>query len=122
MVRYFLNISNHNLTPDQLVELSRLGFDVKELPADLKARWAQCDPSTYRELVKDIAQYMEDNGISAAHLAGYALAVVAMVMSHPEMDFYAAHSVRESVEETLPDGSVVKKNVFKHQGFYQYGI
>ena len=28
-----------------------------------------------------------------------------------------AFSVRESVEETQPDGSVIKRNVFKHAGF-----
>jgi hypothetical protein len=30
-----------------------------------------------------------------------------------------AFSKRESVEEQMPDGSVVKKNVFKHRGFIQ---
>ena len=30
-----------------------------------------------------------------------------------------AFSVRESVESTEPDGSVIKRNVFRHMGFVE---
>ena len=62
---------------------------------------------------------MVNNGIKYAHLAGFPAAVSYMV-SHMNGEFIYAYSERESVEETQSDGSVIKRNVFKHKGFYYY--
>ncbi len=119
----FLNISNHAMTQDQITELAAKGYEVTELPQDLKDRWSQCDPETYTALCKEIMDYMDDQEIYEAMLAGYPAAVVYMcVNARPGVTFFYAHTKRVSVEEQLADGSVVKRNVFKHEGFHVYDI
>lgn len=115
-----LNISNHVLTSEQIEELRSKDLDeIVELPANLKAGWAQCKPSTYIDLCEEIGEFMVNNGIKYAHLAGFPAAISYMV-SHMNGEFIYAYSERESVEETQSDGSVIKRNVFKHKGFYYY--
>lgn len=118
----FLNISNHNLTVDQLAEIDQKGWEAVELPEDLKKAWGSCNPSNYQEIVNDIVHYMIVNNINSALLAGYSPAVVYACMEYAcrTCMFYFAHTERKSVETVQEDGSVVKTNVFKHAGFYQY--
>ena len=119
----FLNVSNHVLTQDQLDDLDRMGFEeVLELPEDLKSRWGNCDPETYQDVCDDIVKYMDDNNIPSAHLAGYPAAVAYMCMTYISMDnmFYFSHTKRVSEEVRNPDGSVTKRNVFKHEGWHQF--
>ena len=42
-----LNVSNHIMGIEQLEEIHAKGYDLVELPEDLKKRWAQMDPETY---------------------------------------------------------------------------
>lgn len=119
-MKKFLNISNHTFTNDQLVELAQRHWEPVELPADLKSRWSQCDPSTYEQLCYDIEEFMRYQQIHLAHLAGFAPAVVFMCKEFGNIDFYYAYSVRESVEVTLNGNEVRKQNIFKHKGFYPY--
>lgn len=120
----FLNISNHTLSFEQVEELKAKGFDeIVELPAELKAAWAQCNPESYRDLCKKIKDFMKENGITSAHLAGFPAAVSYMCVKPVRgTAFFYAFSERVSVEETQADGSVVKKNVFKHKGFFEYEL
>jgi len=69
---------------------------------------------------KEIAQIAKASGATRAMIGG-----APFFMRHLEdalrlqgIEALYAFSVRESVEETLPDGSVRKTNVFKHVGFY----
>jgi hypothetical protein len=69
---------------------------------------------------REIAQIAKASGATSAMIGG-----APFFMRHLEdalhmqgIEALYAFSVRESKEETLPDGSVRKVNVFKHVGFY----
>jgi len=69
---------------------------------------------------REIAQIAKSAGATRAMIGG-----APFFMRHLEdalhmqgIEALYAFSVRESREETLPDGSVRKVNVFKHVGFY----
>ena len=69
---------------------------------------------------REIAQIAKSSGATSAMIGG-----APFFMRHLEDALHMqgiaalyAFSVRESKEETLPDGSVRKVNVFKHVGFY----
>jgi len=119
-MKKLLNVSNHILGMNQIKELEEKGYYIVELPEDLKTRWAQMDPDSYARTCNDIVEYAELNGVEAMHVAGFPAAVVLICMDIDRIPLYYAYSERVSVEETLEDGSVVKKNVFKHKGFYRY--
>ncbi len=119
-MKRLLNCSNHVMGLDQIKELEEKGYVIVELPEDLKKRWAQMDPETYGRTCNDIVEWAELNNIEAMHLAGFLAAVVLVCADIDRIPLYYAYSERVSIEETLEDGSVVKKNVFKHKGFYQY--
>lgn len=120
-MKKILNISNHTLGLDQIQELASKGYQVVELPEDLKQKWGQLSPDNYHEVCWAIKDFMTENHVDATHIAGFPAAVnfflkrVTIVF-----DNYYAYSERVSVEEPQPDGSVVKKNVFRHKGFYLY--
>lgn len=119
-MKKILNVSNHTLGLDQLQELAMLGYQVVELPEDLKKEWAQLSPDTYHGLCNRIKKYMIDNHVDATHVAGFPAAVNYFVKNSIVFDNYYAYSERVSIEEPQPDGSVIKKNIFKHKGFYRY--
>lgn len=104
----------------QLEEIHAKGYDLVELPDDLKARWAQMDPETYARTCNDVVEYAELNGINAMHLAGFPPAVVLICMDIDRIPLYYAYSERVSIENVKEDGSVEKRNIFKHKGFYRY--
>lgn len=119
-MKKILNVSNHTLGLDQLQELAMMGYQVVELPEELKKEWAQLSPDTYHGVCNKIRNFMAENHVDATHVAGFPAAVNYFVKNSIVFDNYYAYSERVSVEETLADGSVVKKNVFKHKGFYKY--
>lgn len=120
IMKRLLNCSNHVMGLEQIRELENKGYVIVELPEDLKKRWAQMDPETYGRTCNDIIEWAEENDINAMHLAGFPAAVVLVCADIDRIPLYYAYSERVSIEETLEDGSVVKKNVFRHKGFYQY--
>ena len=120
-MKRMLNISNHVLGLNQLAELETMGYVVVELPDNLKAVWGQLTPDNYLSTCNEIVNWAEENGIEGFHIAGFPAAVTALCIDlKPTVPVYYAYSERVSVEEAQPDGSVAKKNVFKHKGFYQY--
>nr|DAK99233.1 MAG TPA: hypothetical protein [Caudoviricetes sp.] len=120
-MKRMLNVSNHVMGVNQLEEIHNLGYDLVELPDNLKSVWGQLTPDNYLSTCNDIVAWAEENNIEAFHLAGFPAAVTALCIDlQPTVPVYYAYSERVSVEEAQPDGSVVKKNVFKHKGFYQY--
>lgn len=115
-MKNLLNLSNHNLTPQQTEELSTLGYQVIELNATDKQAWGQLNPQDYKAVCDEILdKYQAD----AYHLAGFPAAVVYVTRTTNKPCYYA-YSTRQSVEAVQEDGTVVKKNIFKHQGFYLY--
>ena len=118
----FLNISNHELTQVQIEELKSYGVqEIIELPNCFKTDWSQLTPDNYRQICEELKIFMKENDIWDAHLAGFPAAVNYLCLKPVRgQSFYFAFSERQSKEETLPDGSVKKTNVFVHKGFFPY--
>lgn len=115
-MKKILNLSNHIFTEDQLNELEQMGYKAIELQQEDKQMWGQLNPQDYKAVCNKI---LSKYRVNAYHLAGFPAAVV-YVCNQKENKCYYAFSERCSVDETQPDGSVVKKNIFKHKGFYLY--
>lgn len=110
-----LNLSNHKLTETQLKEISEMRCEVVELDQEDKQKWGQLTPDNYRKICDEI---LIKYNVEAYHLAGFPAAVV-YVSNIMENCFYA-YSERNSIEVQNPDGTVEKKVVFEHKGFYRY--
>ena len=120
-MKKLLNVSNHTLGLNQLKELEEKGYVVMELSEDLKKQWSQLNPTNYPKVCNDIIQFAEDNQCEAMHLAGFPAAVTLICVDcHPDYPLFYAYSERESIEVEKEDGTVEKKNIFKHKGFYRY--
>ena len=120
-MKRMLNVSNHVLGLNQLQELETMGYVVVELSDELKKQWAQLTPDNYLKVCNDVVAFAEENNVEAFHLAGFPAAVTALCIDiYPTTPIFYAYSERVSVEEAQPDGSVIKKNIFKHKGFYPY--
>jgi hypothetical protein len=121
MLQNLLNCSNHTLGLNQIEELKEKGYQVIELSEELKKAWSQLTPDNYLYVCNDVIDYMEQNNCRALHLAGFPAAVTAICVDlNSWIEIFYAYSERVSVEEAGPDGTVVKKNIFKHKGFYKY--
>ena len=70
------------------------------------------------EALADIA---EEEGASSAMVGGapYLMGELENSLKRRSIQPLYAFSIRESVEETLPTGEVIKKNVFRHLGFVE---
>lgn len=66
-----------------------------------------------------LANIARDSGVRAAMIggAGYLMHALELELQYVNVIPLHAFSVRESIEETQDDGSVVKRNVFRHVGF-----
>jgi len=66
-----------------------------------------------------LADLAKKEGVNFAMIGGapYLMAELEVALHREGITPLYAFSIRESVEETTDDGSVVKKNVFRHQGF-----
>ena len=127
MTKTLINITNHRLTPTQCE-----GYDrVVNMPPDIAACWSQVGVTEAEVFtaVNTVTDWLGDiflNG-AEAHVAvqGHYGATVAVVrwinylLTDTHIAVYSS-SVRESVEETQPDGSVVKRSVFRHVAWNAY--
>lgn len=112
-----LNLSNHTLTHEQIKELIEMGYiEIIELDAEDKKAWGQLVPDTYREVCNNILdKYKAD----AIHLAGFAPATVYVALKATVPCFYA-YSPRVCVETPMPNETINKNYIFKHEGFFEY--
>lgn len=124
MKKVFLNVSNHNMTADQIAEVVKYGMEVMELPENIKTTWGQLDPTSIPYIVNDIWSYVtglmkESVKIEAALVAGQPGAVYQLTQNLVKegIKVFYAHTKRVSVEKEV-NGEIVKTNVFKHEGFY----
>ncbi|HAZ61050.1 MAG TPA: hypothetical protein DCY89_05695 [Gammaproteobacteria bacterium] len=115
-----VNLTQHPATPEQLaagvvdlggpdlLELKELlTFDSLPSAKEVQARaWA----------ISDIAA---DAGATEAMIGGapYLMAPLERILQSRGIAVFYAFSVRETEEQTLPDGSVRKTAVFRHAGF-----
>lgn len=115
----FFNVTNHNLTSEQIADIKNK-FNIDEV-VDLNP--GEVDPEASSAQVNNHATNIIANG-------NFSLGDVAMVQTEQTLVFclvsalqelgvrcVVATTRRESAEKTLPDGSVVKTNVFKHVRF-----
>lgn len=115
-----LNLTQHQATPEQIAAgvvnvdqrgeatvKSMLTFHSIPNKEDMKAR------------ANTLAAIAEESGCVSAMIGGapYFMAPLERALKDKGIQPLYAFSVRESVEETQPDGSVIKRNVFKHAGF-----
>ena len=120
-MKKMLNISNHVMGVNQLDDIHNLGYDLVELPEDLKKAWGQLEPSNYPKVCNDIMDWAQEHEIGAFHLAGFAPAVTLICMDvKPEFPVYYAYTARVSVDIPQEDGSVKKESKFTHAGFFRY--
>lgn len=68
---------------------------------------------------KKLAAIAEESCCDAVMIGGapYFMATLECVLKDKGITPMYSFSQRESVEETLPDGFIIKRNVFKHAGF-----
>lgn len=123
----FLNISNHVLTDEQVSDLNRnfpLEVEIVELPTELKKNWSSLNPVNYKAVCDNIIDFMKENNINHAHLAGFMPAVMSLYIDYRYLTEYNAHfyySFSERVsEEKEVNGEIIKTSVFKHRGWYEY--
>jgi len=123
MYENVINLTQHLPTPDQLVEaqfieLSKADQDkiktwLNFLPEEVKMSMI----SARAMLLADLAQKA---GAKYAMVGGapYLMAPLEQELHHRGIHPIYAISERVSVEENLSTGEVIKRNVFKHCGFY----
>lgn len=128
MSELFINASNHNLTEEQKREVNEvLGATIIELPEKLKRDWANVTPDNINLIMRDLLEVIyplakNNENTVLVHVAGHPALVARTVgmLKYLNIDCYWAFSQRVSIEEAQPDGSILKRNVFKHEGFFKY--
>lgn len=134
--RKALVILNHPLSPEQIEDLSRtwgVNSDaIITLPPELKSLWANIPPEADDIQVFNYVQPLvnwarsKDIGLLPGDMIiiGGELVATLAVMAGMDKDILSvcATTRRESVEKTMPDGSVQKTNVFRHVRFRQIPI
>lgn len=121
-MRRYINLTQHDLTQDQIE--AGAYEPTPEDKAKIKKLLTFDEPPTYVDLFNrahEISKIVREGGYNAkCALIGGA----PYFMCHLENSLLGndivpvyAFSKRVSVEEQQPDGSVVKKNVFKHEAF-----
>lgn len=128
-----LNITNHNLTSEQLHDLNNLfgNVSVQEMPSELKSLWSNINPYWDRDAVQKnvIIPILEwAGGIKNSHDAVVAIVQgesVATCITVNELKLngitpLAATTQRVSAEITKEDGTVQKTNIFKHVRFRNF--
>lgn len=115
-----LNLTQHTASPEQLAA------GVVDLAGEERERLVRAltfDTLPSREEVVAAAQAVAALAVAAdAHSAmiggaPYLMAPLEAALDEAGIAALYAFSVRESVEQTQPDGSVRKINVFRHAGF-----
>lgn len=115
----FFNITNHSLTGEQLADIKDK-FNIDEV-VDLNP--GEVEPQISSAQVNNLATNLIANG-------NFSLGDVAMVQTEQTLVFFlvsilqrigvrcvVATTRRESAEKVLPDGSIIKTNVFRHVRF-----
>lgn len=125
-----LNLTQHLATPDQkaagVVDLPELGRQQLQKLITFKTLPDDTELSDRAHAVASLAaQYIElmtltdGEPVNTVLIGGapYFMVPLEIALSHVGLFAVYAFSVRESVETHNPDGTVTKRNVFKHAGF-----
>ena len=125
-----LNLTQHLATPDQakagVIDLPELGRQQLQKLITFETLPDDTELSDRAHAVANLAaQYIEvletrdGEPINTVLIGGapYFMVPLEIALSHVGLFAVYAFSVRESVETHNPDGTVAKRNVFKHAGF-----
>lgn len=129
----FLNLTQHSLTPAQReAAIQRFGvtefIEFSDANPTMFAQLAQVEPNTDLEgLADDLVEWLADNWADAVvHLPivpPIFLFVLGDVLCERRRDgeklplIVFSHSRRDAIDETLPDGSVKKRQIFVFERF-----
>lgn len=109
------NLTQHAATPEQIqAGVVDVGFDRDLLNFD----YCPSEPDLIVR-AQELAAIVVSSGHTQAMIGGapfFMSSLESALMDHGVEPVYA-FSKRESVEEKQDDGSVVKRNVFRHSGF-----
>jgi len=119
-----LNLTQHPATPEQIEA------GVVDLPDSVRPAligWLTFSQLPSREEIEDRAEalalladsLLPEEGNPAAMIGGapYLMAPLEVALRNQRIRPLYAFSVRESVEQTLPDGTIRKTSIFRHAGF-----
>lgn len=125
-----LNLTQHLATPDQIkagvIDLPELGRQQLQKLIAFETLPDDTELSDRAHAVASLAaQYIELMGFNGGEPvntvliggAPYFMVPLEIALAHAGLFAVYAFSVRESVETHNPDGTVTKRNVFKHAGF-----
>lgn len=125
-----LNLTQHLATPDQVkagvIDLPELGRQQLQKLITFETLPDDAELSDRAHAVANLAaQYIEvleardGEPINTVLIGGapYFMVPLEIALSHVGLFAVYAFSVRESVETHNPDGTVTKRNIFKHAGF-----
>lgn len=127
-MRKALNITNYDLTQDQMVDLrATLGVqeeDILQLSDDLKQKFSNVKIETYQRHLEEIINYAKRNLVSGdvaivQGQMGYTYRIVQELKLYGVMCVFS-FTDRVSTEKQNDDGTVEKTSVFKHIQFIEY--
>lgn len=113
-----LNLTQHTATPEQIAQ----GVIECTKATEVRSLITFSSIPSQEEMevrAKRIAEIAKEQSCDAAMIGGapYFMSSLEKALREVGVKPVYAFSIRESVEKTLPDGSVQKLNVFKHVGF-----
>ena len=121
-----LNLTQHPATTEQIEA------GVVDLPDSVRPAligWLTFSQLPSREEIEDRAEalalladsLLPEEGNPAAMIGGapYLMAPLEVALRNQRIRPLYAFSVRESVEQTLPDGTIRKTSIFRHAGFIE---
>ena len=125
-----LNLTQHLATPDQkaagVVGLPELGrqqlqklITFETLPDDTELSDRAHAVASLAAQYIEVLEARDGEPINTVLIGGapYFMVPLEIALSHVGLFAVYAFSVRESVETHNPDGTVTKRNIFKHAGF-----
>ena len=128
-----LNATAHQFTQKQFKALKEIigknkKFEIKELPKELKDKLLNC-PDNDEELLKlanELTSFIAQNDIDYLHLPIGSpafmflfAALFDLFLTSHGCTILFSHSVRKSIEQTNPDGTVTKSSVFEFEKFIE---
>ena len=122
-----LNLTQHTLTPEQLAELGEVDIIDGKAVIDFYPELMNTpgDWGKLEILARNLIEFLSWNWYGKVILPvgspsfQFALGIeFAKRKDEKFPNFIWAHSVRDSVETQNPDGSITKRAVFRHAGFY----
>lgn len=116
-----VNLTQHPSTPEQQADgVVDLGAEVKNEIRGLLTFNSIPTKEEMEDRARKLAQIVKNHGYEAAMIGGapYFMSTLERVLTDEGIKYYYAFSQRVVVEETQPDGTVVKKATFKYEGLF----